>query len=83
MILDDAIAAVQSEELAVGNLPAIDIVAYHDRFVVVNGNRRLFAPKVLASKGIIVMLRVHLRHVNVPIIQRVRWDGRLGQLATK
>ena len=83
MILDDAIAAVQSEELAVGNLPAIDIVEYHDRFVVVNGNRRLFAPKVLASKGIIVMLRVHLRHVNVPVTQRVRWDGRLGQLATK
>ena len=83
MLLDDTIAAVRSEELAVGNFPVIDIVAYHDRFVVVNGNRRLLAPKVLASKGIIVMLRVHLRHVNVPIIQRVRWDGRLGQLAPK
>ena len=50
MLLDDTIAAVRSEELAVGNFPVIDIVAYHDRFVVVNGNRRLLAPKVLASK---------------------------------
>ena len=59
------------------------MVAYRDRFVVVNGNRGLFAHRVLAPKGTIVMIHVHLRHEDTPIVRHLSWDGRPIQVVAK
>ena len=63
--------------------PALDVVKHSGTVTVVNGNRRLFVHRVLASMGIIPTVRVFLRRLSAPFIQRERWDDRLGRSATK
>ena len=83
MLLDDAIGEIECGEFAAASFPPLSVVQLDGKVVAIGGNRILFVHRVCAAHGVVQTVRVKLHPLEAQEMQKLRWDERLGRIASK